>query len=49
MAERFLTAYSKAGGIIELAMYPGEPHGFVRESGANSIRARALIKPFIAR
>jgi acetyl esterase/lipase len=49
MAEEFVEAYSLAGGVIELAKYPGEPHGFLREPGANSERALALIKSFIAR
>jgi acetyl esterase/lipase len=51
MAERFLNAYSAAGGVIELAMYPGEPHGFIRSNpdGPNTRRALNLIKSFIAR
>jgi acetyl esterase len=49
MAEEFVEAYSLAGGVIELAKYPGEPHGFLRQPGPNSDRALALIKSFIAR
>ncbi|HLF78576.1 MAG TPA: alpha/beta hydrolase [Dehalococcoidia bacterium] len=49
MAEDFVEAYSLAGGIIELAKYPGEPHGFLRQPGPNSARALAMIKSFIAR
>lgn len=49
MAERFVELYSLAGGLIELAKYPGEPHGFMREEGPNTNRARALIRSFIAR
>ena len=49
MAEDFVEAYSLAGGVIELAKYPGAPHGFLREPGVNSDRALALIKSFIAR
>jgi acetyl esterase/lipase len=49
MAEDFVEAYSLAGGVIELAKYPGEPHGFLRQPGPNSDRAMALIKSFIAR
>lgn len=49
MAERFVELYSLAGGVIELAKYPGEPHGFMRNSGLNTERARALVRDFIAR
>jgi dipeptidyl aminopeptidase/acylaminoacyl peptidase len=49
MAEDFVEAYSLAGGVIELAKYPGEPHGFLRQPGPNSDRALAMIKSFIAR
>src|SRR5690606_19644428 len=49
MAEEFVETYSLAGGVIELAKYPGAPHGFLREPGPNSDRALALIKSFIAR
>jgi acetyl esterase/lipase len=49
MAEDFVEAYSLAGGVIELAKYPGEPHGFLRTPSPNSDRALALIKSFIAR
>jgi acetyl esterase/lipase len=49
MAEDFVEAYSLAGGVIELAKYPGAPHGFLREPGEMADRALALIKSFIAR
>jgi acetyl esterase len=49
MAEEFVEAYSLAGGVIELAKYPGAPHGFLREPGPNSDRALAMIKSFIGR
>ena len=48
-AEDFCEAYSLAGGVIELAKYPGEPHGFLRNGGPMTNRALALIKSFIAR
>jgi acetyl esterase/lipase len=49
MAEEFVEAYSLAGGVIELAKYPGAPHGFLREPGPNRDRGLALIRSFIAR
>ena len=49
MPERFVEAYSAAGGIIELGKYPGAPHGFARDDTPNTARAIAQIKSFIAR
>jgi acetyl esterase/lipase len=49
MAERFTAAYGKAGGAIELALYPGAGHGYMREPGPNADRSIALIKSFVAR
>ena len=49
MAEKFVSAYGKAGGVIEFGLFPGEPHGFAREAGTNTDRALALAKSFIAR
>ncbi len=49
MAEEFAELYSLSGGVIELAKYPGAPHGFMREPGSNQTRAFALAKSFIAR
>jgi acetyl esterase/lipase len=49
MAENFVEAYSLAGGVIELAKYPGEPHGFLRNGGPMTNRGLAAIKSFIAR
>ena len=49
MAERFVTAYADAGGVIELAKYPGAPHGFARDPGPNTDRALEVVKSFISR
>ncbi len=49
MAERFIEAYGQAGGIIELAKYPGGGHGYAREAGPNTSRTLDLMKSFIAR
>jgi len=49
MAERFVELYSLAGGVIEMGKYPGEPHGFMRDGGVNTDRARAQVRSFIAR
>jgi len=48
-AERFAEAYGKAGGLIELAAYPGAGHGYAREEGPNRYRTLDVIKSFIAR
>lgn len=49
MAEHFVELYSLAGGVIELGKFPGEPHGFMRDEGVNTDRARAQVRGFIAR
>ncbi len=49
MAERFVELYSLAGGVIEMGKYPGEPHGFMRDAGVNTDRARTQVRSFIAR
>jgi acetyl esterase/lipase len=49
IAEAFVAAYARAGGIIELTEYPGAGHGFMREPGSNATRALEAAKHFIAR
>jgi acetyl esterase/lipase len=49
MAEAFVRAYANAGGVIELAKYPGEDHGFARQDTLNTARAIEAMKWFIAR
>lgn len=49
MAERFAQTYGKAGGLIELALYPGAGHGYARDPGPNQTRTLETIKAFIAR
>ena len=49
MAERFAGTYGKAGGLIELALYPGAGHGYMREPGPSTDRSLEAIKGFIAR
>jgi acetyl esterase/lipase len=48
-AEDFASAYSKAGGLIELALYPRADHGYAREPGPNTERTLDLMKSFVAR
>jgi acetyl esterase len=48
-AEGFVEAYGRAGGLIELAMYPRAGHGYAREAGPNTARTVDLLKSFIAR
>ena len=48
-AERFVEAYGRAGGPIELALYPGAGHGYAREPGPNTTRTVELVKSFVAR
>jgi acetyl esterase/lipase len=49
LAEAFAAAYARAGGLIELAEYPGAGHGFMRESTPSATRAIDAAKFFIAR
>jgi acetyl esterase/lipase len=48
-AERFVEAYGHAGGIIELAMFPGVGHGYAREGGANMFRTTDVLNCFVDR
>ena len=49
LAERFVTAYCAAGGVIELAKFPGAPHEFALSPGPFTARALDAMKSFIAR
>lgn len=49
MAEKFAQTYGKAGGLIELALYPGGGHGYMRDPGPNTDRSLEAIKSFIGR
>ena len=51
MAERFATAYRKAGGHADLKMFDGQPHAFITKQpdSAASVEALALIAQFIKR
>jgi acetyl esterase/lipase len=48
-AERFVEAYGKAGGYIELAAFPRVGHGYARESEANANRTIDLMASFVER
>jgi acetyl esterase/lipase len=48
-AERFVEAYGRAGGIVELAMYPRAGHGYAREGGPNEARTLEVMKSFVER
>jgi acetyl esterase/lipase len=45
----FVPAYRAAGGQCEIEIFPGRVHGFGNTPGADSDRAVALMKGFIAR
>jgi acetyl esterase len=49
MADRFAAAYRKAGGVIDLRKFEGQPHTFITKEPANpaSIEAIELIKAFV--
>jgi acetyl esterase/lipase len=47
--ERFVAAYRAAGGAVQIEWFPGARHGFGAERSADTERALALIKDFVAR
>jgi acetyl esterase/lipase len=49
MQAHFVDSYGQAGGYAELAIFPGQVHGFGFQPGDPADRARALIKMFVAR
>lgn len=48
-AERFVEAYGRAGGIIELAMFPHAGHGYSRQGGPNAARTIDVMNSFVER
>ena len=51
VAEKFAAAWRQAGGDVELTLFPGEKHTFMRNhpDTANSRRALAMLQAFIKR
>jgi len=49
MTERFVAAYRKAGGEVELEVFAGVGHGFANFPGAPADRCIAQMRAFIAR
>ena len=49
MADRFAAAYRKAGGVIDLRKFEGQPHTFITKEPAKpaSIEAIEVIKAFV--
>jgi acetyl esterase len=49
MADNFAAAYLNAGGSIEKAIFPGQPHAFIPNAptAPDSLRALELIKAFV--
>lgn len=47
--ERFAEAYAQAGGLVELALFPGAGHGFAREPGPFTDRMLDQMKSFVWR
>jgi acetyl esterase len=48
-AERFVEAYGRAGGVVELALYPHAGHGYARQGGPNAARTLDVLKSFVER
>jgi dipeptidyl aminopeptidase/acylaminoacyl peptidase len=49
MADRFVAAYTRAGGRIKLRMFEGQPHTFIvlNPTSAASVEAIGLIVDFV--
>lgn len=48
ITETFVRAYGKAGGRLERVHFPGARHGFLQQPGADTDKAIALMRDFIA-
>ena len=49
VTEQFAEAYRRAGGEMQLELFPGMPHRFGLQAGPDSDRAIELMKGFVAR
>jgi len=50
MQERFVRSYRARGGSVDLELFEGMAHSFIKRAGGpQSVRALDLIKSFIAR
>src|SRR5579883_933392 len=49
LQQRSAAAYRAAGGQVDVALFPDQPHLFTRQAGSETDRAHALIRDFIAR
>jgi acetyl esterase/lipase len=47
--EKFAATYRAAGGVCELTIFEGSEHEWVAKPGAQTDRAREMVKAFIAR
>jgi alpha-beta hydrolase superfamily lysophospholipase len=47
--EKFAATYRAAGGVCELSIFEGSEHEWVAKPGAQTERAREMVKAFIAR
>ncbi|BBO75898.1 hypothetical protein DSCW_33150 [Desulfosarcina widdelii] len=47
--DRFVDAYRKAGGMIELAWFPDMPHGFASKPGTETDHALEIMRDFVYR
>jgi acetyl esterase/lipase len=49
LQEKFTATYKAAGGLCELALFEGSEHEWVATPGAQTDRAREMVKAFVAR
>lgn len=49
ITDQFVAAYEKAGARIERVFFPGARHGFLQQPSADTEKALALMRDFLAR
>jgi acetyl esterase/lipase len=49
ITEAFVAAYEKAGARVDRVFFPGARHGFLQQPSADTSKALALMREFIAR
>jgi dipeptidyl aminopeptidase/acylaminoacyl peptidase len=49
ITEAFVAAYEKSGARVDRVFFPGARHGFLQQPSADTSKALALMREFIAR
>jgi dipeptidyl aminopeptidase/acylaminoacyl peptidase len=49
ITDAFVDTYEQAGGTVERVFFPGARHGFMQQPSADTDKALALMRDFLAR